>query len=69
MTREAVATMKTSAYSLDKVEPASRGAVMVHGRHTLRSEGGGESAFLVGFILKKQDKVYLIAEVSAEPAR
>jgi len=69
MTAAALKDMRTVSYTLDKVEPASGGAWMVYGRHVIRAEDGTEKAFVVGFVLKKRGEDWMIAEVSAEPAR
>lgn len=68
MTRDALKVMKTARYELNKVQPASNGAVMVTGTHALRTEDGHEKTFTVGFILKQSSGQWLITEVSAEPA-
>ena len=67
MTEDALKVMKTSRYELDRVEPASNGAMMVTGTHTLRTEDGQQKSFTVGFILKPSGDNWIITEVSAEP--
>lgn len=68
MTREAMMTMKTVRYSLNRVE-ASAGGRRVSGVHVLRGEDGSERSFLVSFVLRQRGGVWTITEVSAEPAR
>jgi hypothetical protein len=69
MTGEALKVMKTSRYTLDKVEPASNGSYLVFGTHVIRGEDGGEKTFNVGFVLEKKGENWLIKEVSADPAK
>jgi hypothetical protein len=69
MTQEALQVMKTARYTLNHVEPGSKGTWMVYGTHALRGEDGEEKAFNVGFVLKKRGDGWAIAEVSADPAK
>ncbi len=67
-TREAFKTMRTVAYHLDKVEPASNGAQMVYGSHTLVGSDGQDYTYNVAFVLKKRGDNWYITEVSADLA-
>jgi hypothetical protein len=68
MTREALPTMRTVRYSLNRVE-ATAGGRRVSGVHVLRGEDGSERAFQVAFTLRKRGGAWVITEVRAEPAR
>ncbi len=68
MTSEAMRTMKSVRYRLNRVEAAAGGR-RVSGAHILRGEDGSERAFLVSFMLRKRGDAWMITEVSAEPAR
>jgi hypothetical protein len=67
-TREAMEAMRTARYTLDRVEPATDG-YLVSGTHVLRTEGGTEQSFAVGFLLRKSENRWIITEISAEPVR
>jgi hypothetical protein len=68
MTSEAFKTMKTMKYDLTGVEPGSNGAWMVFGQHVIQTDNGNQ-VFNVGFVLKKSGDHYVIAEVTADPAK
>jgi hypothetical protein len=74
MTKDAFTNMKTTSYTLDKVEPASGGAWMAYGKHVLKADNGTAQTFNVGFVLKKvtaenSAERWIITEVSADPAK
>jgi hypothetical protein len=69
LTRDALKNLKTLKFELPNAEPASNGAILVHGTHVIQAQDGKPQTFNVGFVLVKRGENWFITEVSADPAK
>jgi hypothetical protein len=68
-TREALASLETTRFALDRTEKTGEATARASGRHELRAEDGATRVYRVEFGLVRDGDTWFISEVSATPER
>jgi hypothetical protein len=69
ITRDALATIKTVTFALEKIQPKGNDIYAVSGRHTYTDRQGKDVTVMVTYVLKKVDDYYYIIQLDTAPEK